>query len=128
MGYDTDRIAIESRFKTIWGNTTAIAWDNIDFNPSDDTEWVRIAIVPGEEQFVSMGKMRKVGVIIIQIFVPEFKGSKRSNELIDLTTKTWRNKEFSGIRCREITVNRLGQSNGWFQTNVSIPFWKEESL
>lgn len=109
--------------------TTVVAYDNHEFTPPNDgSSWVRLTVVEGESNIAGLGDsqrlFRNVGVIICQIFVQDGKGSKAALDIADILETIWGGASFNGITCRASSVTRVGADNGWYQVNVSTPyFW-----
>ncbi len=131
MGYEAERQAIESRFETQWASATSIDFDNVDFVPTPGTSFVRLTILDGDSRQVSLGDSplyRSIGVIIISIFTPLDIGSATGRTLADNAAAIFRGWQSSGIVCRSPSIQRVGKTNGWFQYNVNVPFYRDESF
>ena len=135
MGYEAEKIAIEERFDSTFGQAgggdPAIlkCYDNIDFEPTDDTAWARLSIRPADGNQVGMGSTnvhRYSGVIFIQIFVPKSGGLGVAMQLADEAADIWRGAQFSGITCRTPRVVNVGPDRDWYQVNVLTNFFRDE--
>src|SRR5512143_941774 len=104
MSYDAQRQAIEERFHDNWTATplSKVAWDNVAFAPPPNDEWVRLSIVGGDSNRMTIGSSlhRSVGIIYVSCFVPVAKGSARAFALADAAAAIFRDAEFNGILCR----------------------------
>jgi hypothetical protein len=133
MTFKNEERDIVSRFKTNWASTTSIKYDNVDFTPTPGESFVELEIHNGSQIPVSLGGIsatlyRGVGIISINIYTALNIGTQTGKNLADTAAAIFRGQTFSGITCRGADVTRLGESNGWFAHNVSIPFFRDESF
>lgn len=131
MTFKNEHKDIESRFQTQWGSTTPVAYDNIEFTPVSGTAYVRLHISTGDQIPVSLGgigatQYRGVGTISVNIYIPLNIGGQTGKDLADTAAAIFRGQTFSGITCRGAEVTDLGERNGWYVYNVSIPFFRDE--
>ena len=135
MSFEADHAAIESRFQTAWidGSSarTPIAFDNVDFKPAREESFVRLTIIDGEAKQASIEENplhRRVGIIVIQIFVRPGDGTKPAEVLADHAATIFRAVQFSGITCRSPEYRKIGQVEDWYQINVEVPFFVDEQF
>lgn len=124
MDYTGVRQYIESRLNDNFSALT-ILWDNTGNEPTPGTAFVDCKILFAEELRVTLGdsyQARLPGFININIFVPKDSATNTALGHAETITGIFRGKHFSGIRCQQPTITRLGQDGEWFQYNVSIPF------
>ncbi len=125
MSFESARQYIEEHFSSGWLDTS-IAYENVSFSPEEGTPWVRLTILDADSRQVSMGSTklyRNNGVIVVQIFVPENTGTGDARSMADQVAAIFRGTQFNGITCRAPSPRRVGTANGWYQLNVSIPFF-----
>jgi len=129
MSYEAERASIEGRLKTAW-TTTPIKFDNVAYTPaSTTTAFIELAIVNGESKQISLGSpalYRHPGVISINVRTRLQIGSSTAKKHADTIGGIFRGQEFGGITCRAPRVSRVGEVDGWFVYNVSIPFFRNE--
>ena len=132
MSFESERIAIESRFKQNWDYfNIPIKFENIDYKPSPGTSFVELYVVDGDTTIVGLSTTnlhRTVGIISIRVNTPIGTGTRRAKELCDLATAVFREASFSGIICRAANVTRIGEINGWYVHVCTIPFYRDESF
>jgi hypothetical protein len=124
MSLATARRDIEKRLADNWG-TTPIAYDNVQFSPPA-TSWIRLSILDGDAIRKNVGNPgchRQTGVIMIQIFVTENEGTNVARQYADTLSALYRDVTFNGITCREASPMNIGLVQGWYQFNVSIPYY-----
>jgi hypothetical protein len=126
MSYEAERASIEGRLNDNW-STTAIAYENVDFDPPNDTAWVRLSILNGESRYrtVNNGK-RHTGVISVQLFVPRNSGTNTARNYADTLAGIFDNSNFNGIICRTASIFTQSLEDEWLQLNINIPFWRDE--
>ena len=137
MSYSAERASIEQRWATQWvtgspsAARTPTAYENVPYEPIEGTSWVRITILNGEGRQLSMGDVgnnthRYAGVIALQIFTPAGAGSDAGKELADLAAAVFRNQRFDSIYCRVPYISGTSIEGQWHQTNINVPFWRDE--
>lgn len=130
MSFSTERSVIHKHFADNW-TETEVAYDNVEFEPQADASWVRIVIRNGEGNQADINDtaplFRYSGVVIVQVFVPIRKGTDNALKLADAVSDIFRRQQLNhGIVFRTPYVTNVGQTNEWYQINVSCPFWRDE--
>jgi hypothetical protein len=133
MTFKNEQRDIEARFKNNWASTTSVKYDNVDFTPTPGESWVEIQVHTGDQIPVSLGGVsatlyRGVGIISINIHTALNIGSQTGKNLADTAAAIFRGQTFSGITCRGANISRLGESNGWYVYNMSVPYFRDESF
>ena len=142
MGTSAANIAIENLFKTGWGSTTAVKYDNVPLTTYPTTAWVGLEVWDGKSGQASLNTStgattvalrRATGTVFINIYTPLNKGSKAARDLADTACAIFRSKQVSGITFEEPSVRRVGEQyfsiNGvqsttqWYQLIVSVPYF-----
>ena len=132
MSFADERKAIESRLAAAW-TTTPIRYENVPFG-AISTPYVALFIIDGQGQQISLGTApvlrRWVGIIMIQVFVPQDTGTQIVKSYADTIGVIFDRAQFSSgnsgtIRCRVPSIQSIGIQNGWQQINVSIPFIRD---
>lgn len=134
MGFAATESTIRSRFNTQWSSlrpTIPAFFDNAgdDVTPPEDSTWVRLTVLPGGSSQVEMGNLRRwrrVGVIVVQIFVPAASGTGLALELGDTVRDIFEGLTVSGVIFRATSLNRVGLDGAWLQYNASTPFQADE--
>lgn len=124
---------IETRFSANW---TATRWttdgDN-SFKPPINSAWVRLVMVDGLTDQISLGnapRFRHYGTIVFQIYVPESSGARVARTHADTIAVIFRNKYFGNpiISCGSPRLTNIGENQGWYQINLSVPFYWDEDF
>ena len=133
--FDHERRVIEKRFAAQWGSTTKIRWENQPWSePKADQTWVALTIVTaGEGAQIDLRDKalhRYGGSVIIQVFQKENTGTGAANILVGRAAAIFRRAEIceddSGlIRFRTPAKTVVGANNGWYQINVSCPYFRD---
>jgi hypothetical protein len=124
------RSAIETRFSTNYTDT-AISWDNVAYDPSPETSFVRLIINEVDSFQVSMSTTpchRFTGIIHVLIMVPVGTGTDTARGYADTVANIFRNACFDNINCRTPRIVRVGDVGEYFQYSCLINFWKDEAL
>lgn len=129
--YNAIQKVIETRFRTAWGDTTPIVYENITSGVSDE-EYVRISIAWGGAEPHSIGpnnESREIGVIYVQVFLPAGYGSRRSLELAELVKPIFNEQIIEDLTddvllyCNPTGIRSVSrQEEGLFQLNAVTPF------
>ena len=133
MSYAAEKTTIEqavnTNFTTVQGIDTI--YDNVPYDGSKD-EWVRVTILPADAKQIDLGPggtHRYTGVLTFQIFVRPNVGSGRALAIADLLSPIFRAQRISTIMFRTPAVRVVGRDpeGEWFQVNLSVNFFREES-
>ena len=131
MSYDTQRNAIQTRFKTQWQAsypTIPIVYDNLRAEKAPDG-YVALSILNGASTLRGMGAQRLFrypGVISVDVFIPAEKGTKLLDQYADTIEGIFRAVSFNGILCRSVDRRDLGKQDNFWRVNVSFPFTRDE--
>jgi hypothetical protein len=109
-----------------------IAYDN-EPPVERDAEFVRLSIQLGNSTpNLDSSFERTTGVAFISAIVPKGVGDIRAWALAKDAADVLRYKTFGGVRLTSASYTNVGiigdaleQDSGWYQINVSIPFWFE---
>lgn len=123
---DTIRARFNTEFPLVRASVP-IAWDNVAYEPTPQTPWVRLTIVEGEGELAGLaGKganlYRHRGVVIIQIFVPIGDGDGLARAIADDIATIFRGQLVAGVHFRAPSARRVGPDEAWWQLNVRIPY------
>ena len=126
---ESERVAqlIRKRFAEHY-QRTPVAWPNAAFTPPDDEPWVRLTIKGGDgRQVATTGRrIRRSGVVIVQVFTPEGEGDAPARSIADEVAAIFEAMTLDGVRFKAASNEVVGAHEGWFQINVEIPFsWDE---
>lgn len=125
--------SVVSRFESSWAGLTPVEYPNVSFTPPNQTAWVRLSLLPGAEYQASMaltgGRIfRSAGVVDVSIFVPIGTAIEDAAALADAAAAVFRGTSFDGLVFRAPSFILVGISGGWYQTNVSIPYYRDETF
>lgn len=106
------------------------AYDNQPFSNPKESAWARFHIVEGDRTNAAVGVdfQRSVGVIYLQIFVPENGGTKPATDCGDKLASIFDNADFgpAGLQiiCRTVSLRRIGKhaEGGWMQHNAQVNY------
>ena len=132
MSHVTSFQAILDRFKDNWSATSYVQWEQSRFTkpvPSSTnvlgSSWVRISVQYGSapEGTLNASVTRILGIVFVQCFVPSGSDPTHLRTLADSVSTIFNKQQFNGIVCRESSLQRLPDDDGWQQLTVSTPFW-----
>lgn len=135
MSYASERAAIEGRWDTQWTSTDT-AYEGVKFtvpSPTTSSGWARLTIRSGEALQRTLGAPnanvhRHPGVIIVNLFTPSGSGTNAARALGDTAAAIFRNAVFDGVHCLAASVSVIGVDGPWLQTNITVPFFRDEFL
>jgi hypothetical protein len=127
--FASDSATIRQRFETLWPGQFSPqvphTWGDVKYDPPEDTPWVRLTILPGQQAQASMGKQRlfrRNGVVVVDIFVPAGSGDGRAKELGDAVTNIFMGRTVSGVIFRATSLERVQVDGAWTQYSASTPY------
>ncbi len=136
MSYDTIRRALEVHFKATFmaPQPFPVAFENVKFSQPANEPWGRFSIRFGKRENASVGTdhKRTLGLVFLQVFIPESKGTKPANDAADRMATAFDDKELETtdgetIQVRTVELDPIGMTGeGWHQTNLVVPFWADK--
>lgn len=134
MSLETERAALEGRFKTAWDSshpTMKVGYDGHEFDLVRDTTQVRLRIGDGKAEQISFGDpgnnlVRNSGVFFVQFIMPGGAGTANVRTLEDEVMDLYRNETFGGVRCRIPYVMSRDEEPPFLISTVAIPFERDE--
>jgi hypothetical protein len=137
MSFADERAAIAGRFSSNWSGTTAdrIRWENQKFRQPESGAWVSLSIRNGEARVAGISANdplnRYLGIIIVDVFVPEDTGTDTARTLADAAAAIFRNVQFSAgssgtITTRVPSIFPAGTRNGWYQLSMSVRYHRDK--
>ena len=127
MSWEEEYFTIEDYFNNNWIETP-IAVDNAGFTPPATGSWVKLYVISGEGNLISLGpnaRTRNTGVISVQIYAELNSGVTDVRGLADQAAQIFQNESFDGITCRAASMEHIGEKDGRYQLNVNIPFQRD---
>jgi hypothetical protein len=132
-GFDDAAKAIEARLAAAW-TVTPIRYENAPFKETT-APYIALYVLDGEGHQVSLQAAplrRWVGIITIQIFVPQDTGTRVAKGYANTLGAIFDRAEFSSgasglIRSRIPSIREIGILNGWYQVNVDVPFIRDKA-
>lgn len=135
---------VENRFATVWGATTAIAYEGVDFSPTAGSSWVAIKVREGTSRKITLGSgaqvRRTIGTIFVETYAPLGQGSKPTRDLVDAVKAVFRDYRSGGLICHEGSSSVIGPeyytnsgtgvpaTSQQYQAIVAVPFRYDELL
>lgn len=98
------------------------------FDPAGKTIWARLADIPGLSSTPEIGIgpcVRRTGIIVIQLFVPTYKGTLAITRAADTLVQQFEfySDPTGPFECHAASAQVIGDDgNNWYQVNVRIPY------
>ena len=96
------------------------------FNPAGRAIWARLADIPALSSTPEIGlspKVRRTGLIVVQLFVPSYKGTLAITRAADALVQHFEFFSEAGFDCYAASATSVGDDgNGWYQVNIQIPY------
>lgn len=138
MSFGTARNAINAAFDTAWADQTPVEWPNVEFTkPNPKSAWVRITVdgnLAGQAGFGDGVLHRNSGLIFVQVFIPDNDGPADADTYAQSAANALQYKRIDHIsggrplRTWGATQRTVGNQDGWYQVNVTIPFDYDEVI
>ncbi len=132
MSFADERLAIERRFAANYVGTV-VKYENVPFvQPS--TAWVSLHLLSGEGRQVSVGAARSlhryVGVVQVDIYIPEDGGTAQSRTIADTVEAIFRGQQISAGSSGTIIFRTPfyvphGIEAGWYRATVSTTYQRD---
>ncbi|MAL98266.1 MAG: hypothetical protein CL583_07415 [Alteromonadaceae bacterium] len=129
MTFNEIRIAITSRMAA-WSDAP-VAYDGSPTSEAvtqaqgNKTPWTRLTIQHGASFTAGIGvnpHVRHTGLIVVQIFAAPNAGTRTGMELADSIAAHMQYYTSGHLETLAASLFRVGEVNGYFQLNLSIPF------
>jgi len=117
----TARAKLAARMAT-W-TTTPICWPNTPPLTSLNVPWVRFHVLAGGELgYVTEGPVFEDGWCVVQCFAPSGSGDGTVSTYADAIASLFRRYQSGTLICGTPKKVTVGDSDGWYQINVKIPW------
>jgi hypothetical protein len=126
------RNTIIAAFNTVWGSTTAVAYDNASYTPPDgNTAWTSFSVQFNGGKQMSIGAsgsrdFRRFGIVLIQIFTPAEDSTYNNDVNAMKALNIFDGKTINSVVFYEGAVDTVGVEGKWFQQNVIVYFYFNE--
>lgn len=127
--FESIRLAIETRLST---------WDGVpvEYDGAPQSQeliaaieakesWVRCTIQHGASIPVGNASepcVRRTGLVTFQVFTPKHRGSRPAALLADSLVPLFEFHQDGHFETQAMSVQRIGESNDWYQYNATTPF------
>ena len=130
MSHESLRQDIETLLKTNWSRTQ-IEFENVPFDDTKVDEYISIYIREGSSEQSSLGtsgQYKITGVVIISIFTDSGIGTKDSRAMADAVSNIFRGVKLGSILFQTPNGQPIRNTSGYFQFNVTVPFYAYFSI
>ena len=110
-----------------------IAYENTDFNPEVDggSHYISVNIMYEDQETITKTDLDDVnGFLQVSSFVKSSGSTKSTYDLLDALNAAYPHaKTFTSngqvVNIKNIAVNKRGNINGWYTTNITVYFWSD---
>lgn len=120
---DTVRSAFADHWTAAGEDLDVVAWNNLDFNPSNRDVYVVFGLAHAGGSQASLGtgvdiQIRREATLAAQIFVRHNTGEAEADRLGEIILDFVESVKIAGIRFRDMGLTEAGRSNEWFEVVV----------
>lgn len=129
MGFDAARASIEMRAAALWVPPPPLVFEASGVVPPAGAPWARLTVRETDGGQITLGPepvMRWRGRIFCDVFVPPRDGTGGAVRIGDQFRPIFERAQFDEIRCAECTPQSLGEADGWWHYQVSVPYYRDE--
>lgn len=121
------KTAIYTRFLGNFTGTSAIAFDNEEFNTPAAGSWVRLTVRTGPRLQDTLGKagnrrFRTSASVFVQVYTEANTGVKIGDNLAEEARDIFEGISFSGLDFNAGDIRETPPDGRWYQHIVEIPF------
>lgn len=90
-----------------------------------EVSWIRLTILHGASTVASISnapEVRRTGIISVQVFTPEHRGSGPAHRLADKVAELIQFYRSGHLETMASSVERVGKEEDWYNLLVSTPF------
>lgn len=95
------------------------------YDPKGKAIWARLTNIPGLAGANEIGNgpvVHRTGIVIIQIFVPSNSGTLLITQTADKLRELFEFQDDGRLSYFSVSSTEVGDSNGWYQQNITIPY------
>lgn len=127
--YQDERKDIESYLNTNF-TTTAIKFDNVNFDQRSKTEFVDVFIRPGRKIATTVGgdqiTYESRGQLVLSIFVKKGIGTDRARKIADDLQTLFLKKQVGSCTFESSELINVGEQEEWYRNNLYLYYrWKK---
>ena len=132
MSYEARVKEIVAYFASEWASATPVAYPDVPFSVPDGKTWVRLNVSHYDGYQASIGapsanRMRRIGLVTVQVFCPQGKGGLDALKKADLAISSFQGANLDGIVFYDVHMKDIGNDgSGWYQVNVLATFRYDE--
>ena len=131
MSIDKIRSALETALTGVSGLPAARAWENVDFEPTIGTPFVRAILAPTRVSQATLGNPghdKYEGLYFVDLFYPQGAGPGASMTVVaNLLAAFRRGQEFTSggvkVHCLKAEAVQARDAEAWYQTPIAIQWY-----
>lgn len=126
------RELVLERFETEWDEATDYAFENENFQPTDDDPYLLVSVreVGGGQDTLGAApnrKFRRRGLITAEIRVPADAGTQVADGLAHDFRTIFEGVTFSEINCFNALMQTFGTNGKWYLVTIDVNFEYDET-
>jgi hypothetical protein len=126
-GFEQAGTVLHQAFAAGWdANTIPVEYENSGEFRKPSGRWVRFCLREDGSVQAAMGKpplTRYTGRVLVQAFTPRSSGTAPLRQMADLVRGIFALKKIGGlVQCRTVQLVVVGQDQGYYQGNITVPF------
>lgn len=111
---------LQQHLETEWASRTDIAWDNVEYVPTNGVEFIRPTLHGVFSERKGMKCLREYYTFAIQVFTAHDSATKNNFDRVDELLEIFANFIQGNLVVTAAYPDRVGITKEWFQTNVMI--------
>jgi hypothetical protein len=109
--------------------TSTIKLPNATFTTPTDDKWLRATVLFDEAANVTPDNYQRIfGIFVIDSFVPKGSGDQAQLADAELLRTTFQNVEFGQTKTQETSIQTIGETESWYQVQISTNFYLEGAI
>lgn len=129
MGFDAARASIETWVAARWVPPPPLVFEAAGMLQPAGSPWARLTIREADGGQITLGPqpvMRWRGRVFMDAFVPLYDGAGAARRMGDQFRAILERAQFDGLRFAEASPLEIGERDGWWQFQVSFPYYRDE--
>lgn len=131
MTFQTERESLEEFFVNNYTLPAGVEryFENVP-DVRDASPHIVMSVRSGDQNEGSFGTenvlFRNEGFVVFEVYGSLNEGTGEALGIVDGIAAIWRKQRIGGIMIKGLTVNRIGERNGWYQINLLVNFQRDE--
>lgn len=120
--------AIEERLLAVWGATSEIAWDDVEFKPTTGTPFIEPKYTCVLSKNIAIGCERNFYLLSVMVNTKAGQGGLLNAQLADQIKNNFINRTIDGVTYLNGRIERRPSKNEWYRKEVLIDFFHDNKF